>query len=203
MILINLLPHRIAARKRQYQFLGWLLLLSLLTGLLVAAALYTRLQAKLERQQGRNALLNTELVELSESMRVVDSLEQAIASMRARQKVIEELQADRNAVVHILNALAQNVPDGVVLSEVKQNGLRVELQGIAQSPQRISEVLDNFSTAGNWLNQPNLKEMSAGSGNGLPQGSEPGVHFSLSLSLSPVSPPEVLARLQQAVGSQQ
>ena len=54
MILINLLPHREAARKRRRDNFNATLGLAFLVGLMVAGAIYLWYQAQISNQQGRN-----------------------------------------------------------------------------------------------------------------------------------------------------
>ena len=46
---------------------------------------------------------------------------------------MEDLQSDRNLPVHMLNELVAQLPDGVYITSIKQEGLAVTMQGTAQS----------------------------------------------------------------------
>ncbi|MCZ7153876.1 PilN domain-containing protein, partial [Salmonella enterica] len=82
-----------------------------------------------------------------------------ITALRARQKAVEDLQSDRNLPVHMLNELVAQLPDGVYLSSIKQEGLVVTMQGTAQSNERVSEMLRNLSEGTPWISKPELAEI--------------------------------------------
>jgi type IV pilus assembly protein PilN len=75
---------------------------------------------------------------------------------------VEDLQSDRNMPVHLLNELVKQLPDGVYLTSMKQNGGMVALTGVAQSNERVSELLRNLSSNSVWLTHPDLAEIVAG-----------------------------------------
>ena len=61
-----------------------------------------------------------------------------------------------------MNELVRQLPDGVYLSSMKQDGQRVTLQGTAQSNERVSELLRNLGNNSPWLVKPELVEITAG-----------------------------------------
>lgn len=161
MILINLLPHREAARKRRrenfYASLGG----AFLIGGLLAGAGYLWLQAQIEMQQSRNALLQSEIKKLDSEIKEISTLQAEIAALRARQQAVEDLQGDRNLPVHLLNELVRQLPDGVYFTGMKQENQVVMLQGMAQSNERVSELLRNLGNSSPWLTKPELIEITA------------------------------------------
>lgn len=161
MILINLLPHREAARKRRRETYQAAMLGSAMLGLLIAGAIYFWFQTMIENQQAKNAYLGSEIKVLEEQIKEIATIEQEIASLRARQKAVEDLQADRNLPVHLLNELVAQLPDGVYITTVKQTNQTVVLQGMAQSNERVSELLRNLSNNTPWLSKPELVEIVA------------------------------------------
>lgn len=161
MILINLLPHREAARKRRKEAFQVTMALSAVAGLLIASAIYLWFQAMIEDQQNRNNLLKSEIAVLDKQIKEIAGLEDEIASLRARQKAVEDLQSDRNMPVHLLNELVRQLPDGVYLTNLRQDGLVVTIQGVAQSNERISELLRNLTDGTPWFSKPELVEIVA------------------------------------------
>lgn len=139
MILINLLPHREAARKRRKEVFQMAMFGALVVGLLAAAGVYAVFQGLIDGQQERNTYLQSEIAVLNRQIKDVQGLEDEIAALRERQKAVEDLQADRNLPVYLLSDLTQLLPEGVYLSSLKQNGLQVELKGSAQSNERVSK----------------------------------------------------------------
>lgn len=159
MILINLLPHREAARKkRKEQFIA-MALGSALAGAAVAFLVSLWYQHELDSQRSKNAYLQAETQKLEVQIKDIASLRTEIQSLKARQQAVENLQADRNTPVQLLGQLVDKVPDGVYLLSVRQEGLIVTLTGVAQSQERVSELLRNISTSENWLTRPELIEI--------------------------------------------
>ena len=63
--------------------------------------------------------------------------------------------------MHLLDELVTQLPDGVYLTSMKQEGLNVLLTGVAQSQERVSELLRNLSNQSKWLVKPQLVEIVA------------------------------------------
>lgn len=145
MILINLLPHREATRKRRKEAFQATMVLSALIGLLIIGAVYWWYQMMIEAQQAKNSMLRAEITVLESQIKEIAGLEDEITALRARQKAVEDLQSDRNLPVHMLNELVSQLPDGVYITSIKQEGLAVTMQGTAQSNERVSEMLRNLS----------------------------------------------------------
>nr|WP_240964995.1 MULTISPECIES: PilN domain-containing protein [unclassified Acidovorax] len=159
--MINLLPHREAARKRRREAFQVTMFLSFLLGLALAAAIYWWFQTMIADQQDKNNFLQTEIKVLENQIKEIATIEEEIASLRARQKAVEDLQSDRNLPVHLLNELVQQLPDGVYVTSLKQTDQSVTMQGVAQSNERVSEMLRNLSSNTPWLSKPELVEIVA------------------------------------------
>jgi len=162
-ILINLLPHREAARKRQRESFYATLGLSALLGGVLAGAIFLWYATQISDQQAKNSVLQNEIKRLEAQIKDIATLQQEIASLRARQQAVEDLQADRNMPVHLLNELVRQLPDGVYVTSVKQENQLVSVQGVAQSNERVSELLRNLGNNSPWLSKPELVEIVAGS----------------------------------------
>lgn len=161
MILINLLPHREAARKRRRETFQVTMFASFLLGLLIAGAVYWWFQLLITEQQANNNFLQTEINILGVQIKEIATIEEEIASLRARQKAVEDLQSDRNLPVHLLTELVHQLPDGVFVTSLKQADQTVAMQGMAQSNERVSEMLRNLSSNTPWLSKPELVEIVA------------------------------------------
>lgn len=162
MILINLLPHREAARKRRRDAFYTALGTSALVGGVIAGVIYLWYAAQISTQQSRNMVLQTEIKRLEGQIKDIASLQAEIAALRARQQAVEDLQADRNMPVYLLNELVKQLPDGVYILGLKQENQTVSLQGVAQSNERVSELLRNLANNSPWLTKPELVEITAG-----------------------------------------
>jgi len=162
-ILINLLPHREAARKRRKEVFAASLVAAMLVGALVAAGVYLAYQAQITIQQSRNKVLTDENARLDAQIKEIASLQAEIAALKARQEAVESLQADRNLPVHLLNELVTKLPDGVYVTSVAEDNRRVTVRGVAQSNDRIAELLRSLTKESYWLSAPQLVEIVGGS----------------------------------------
>ena len=161
MILINLLPHREAARKRRRDAFYASLGASALMGGVIAGGIFLWYAAQISNQQNKNLVLQTEIKRLEGQIKDIATLQEEIAALRARQQAVEDLQADRNLPVHLLNELVRQLPDGVYVTNLKQENQVVSIQGIAQSNERVSELLRNLGNNSAWLTKPELVEIVA------------------------------------------
>ncbi len=163
MILINLLPHREAARKRRRETFYATLGASVLAGGAIAGAIFLWYAAQISNQQDKNTVLRKEITRLEAQIKEISTLQAEIAALRARQQAVEDLQADRNMPVHLLNELVKQLPDGVYIANLRQDNQTVTFQGTAQSNERVSELLRNLGNKSPWLTRPELVEITAGS----------------------------------------
>lgn len=159
MILINLLPHREAARKRRKDQFVASAAAAALMGVAVAGAVFAWYQNHIDAQRARNAFLTQETAKLDEQIKDIAGLKTEILRLKARQTAVENLQSDRNAPVHLLSELVTSVPDGVYLVSMKQDKQSVQMSGVAQSQERVSELLRNLSTQSKHLSRPELVEI--------------------------------------------
>lgn len=183
MILINLLPHREAARKRRRDAFNVALGTSALLGGLIAGLIFLWYQAEIESQQDRNQLLQTEIKQFDAQIKDIAGLEAEIAALRARQQAVEDLQADRNLPVHLLTELVTQLPDGVYIASMRQENQSVTLQGVAQSNERVSELLRNLANNTPWFTKPELVEIVAGSVNLSPREQRRVANFTIRVRL--------------------
>lgn len=183
MILINLLPHREAARKRRKEAFFATLGLAALLGGLICGGVYVWYQAQISSQQNKNIFLQNEIKKLELQIKDVATLQGEIAALRARQQAVEDLQSDRNMPVHLLNELVKQLPDGVYVNSMKQEGASVTLVGVAQSNERVSELLRNLANSSEWFTRPELIEIVAASINLTPKDARRVANFSIKMQL--------------------
>ena len=161
MILINLLPHREvkrAQRKRAF-FVG--LGAAFVGGVVIAAGWFTVLQQMTAAQLSRNDFLKQEIARLDTQIKDIATLRAEIEALKARQRAVEDLQTDRNVPVYLLNEIVKQTPEGVYLASIAQNGQVVLVRGIAQTNERVSELLRNTFYNSPWLEKPELIEIKA------------------------------------------
>ena len=162
MIRINLLPHREMRRERRKKdFVG----LGIFCGILSAGACFlmvTFIAQMISAQNARNEFVKAENAKLEIQIKEIASLRADIAALKARQQAVENLQSDRTLPVHLLDELVKRVPEGIFLKTIKQDDLKVTITGVAQSNDRVSELLRQLSYQTPWLEKPELVEIKAG-----------------------------------------
>ncbi|OYT91076.1 MAG: fimbrial protein [Burkholderiales bacterium PBB3] len=162
MILINLLPHREAARKRRKEIFQISLGAAALLGGIIAGIIFLWFQAAISSQQDNNQILESEIKNLETQIKDIVGLEAEIAALRARQQAVEDLQSDRNLPVHLLTEIVNQLPDGVFISKIAQQDQQVTLTGTAQSNERVAEFFRNLDVNTPWFAKPDLVEIVAG-----------------------------------------
>jgi type IV pilus assembly protein PilN len=160
-VLINLLPHREARRKKRREafYVGIVAALCVGVGLLVLG--FAVLTAMIDHQQSRNAFLSTEIAKLDLQIKDIATLREEIEGLRARQKAVEDLQADRNLPVYLFDDLTSDTPSGVQITSMKQDGTSVLIEGTALSQERVADLLRNLAGGKGWLEKPELIEIRA------------------------------------------
>lgn len=160
MIRINLLPHREAKRReRRIQFFAVAGLVVVLGGL-IALLVHTFIASQIDSQEARNNIFRNEIKSLDQQIAEIKNLREQIDALLARKQVIEALQNNRAQTVHLFNELIKNIPEGVFVKSLKQNGPRVTLVGYAQSNSRVSHLMRNLDQSP-FLERPGLIEVKA------------------------------------------
>jgi type IV pilus assembly protein PilN len=160
MIRINLLPHREEKRKaRRQQFFVLMGLVAILAGL-IAFLGYSIISGYITTQEERNAFLKTEIAVLDKQLEEIKRLKEQTASLLSRKQIIESLQSDRAEAVSLLNEMVKQMPEGVYLKALKQDGRKVSLGGYTQSNARISTLMRNLE-ASPAFERPELIEIKA------------------------------------------
>ena len=158
MILVNLLPHREAARKRRQQMFNVVLGMAGVAGLALAGLVYAYYQILISQQEGVNTFIKAENSALDVKIKDIQNLESEIAALHERQQAVEGLQQQRNDPVQLFNELAAKLPDGAYLTSIKQTKDTVAIDGVAQSNERVSEFLRNLRDSTLLAKSPQLEE---------------------------------------------
>lgn len=193
MVRINLLPHRQVKRaERQRQF-G---LMALATVALASALVFmgwSVINAKKEAQDDRNRRLDEAIVKLDSEIKDIKELKDQINSVLERKQIVENLQTNRSQAVVVLDEIARQLPEGVFLKSIKQQGNAIEIQGVADTNARVATLVRNL-TASTWMESPNLVEIKAIALNNIKQN-----EFTLTVNLrAPQVDAEKDAKAQQA-----
>lgn len=201
MILINLLPHREAARKRRRDVFNISLGASALLGGLIAGAIFLWYEAAISEQQSTNVVLQNEIKKLEDQIKDISGLEAEIAALRARQQAVEDLQSDRNLPVHLLTQMVNQLPDGVYINKMTQLDQTVTINGVAQSNERVSELLRNLASNTPWFAKPELVEIVAGNVALTPRDQRRVANFVIKVRLVRSSEAEKAAQSQNAAAA--
>lgn len=187
MIRINLLPHRQLKRAdRQRQF-GLMALMTLVAAGAVIFTGWTYLGAQKDAQLERNMRLETAIAQLDKEIADIKNLKEQINALLERKQVVENLQTNRSQSVVVLDELARQLPEGMYLTNIKQAGNTITLQGMADTNARVATLVRNLSVS-NWMQSPNLVEIKAITVNGVKQN-----EFTLNVNLKVQQAEEVSA----------
>lgn len=168
MIRINLLPHRELKRKARQQQIGISAGAVFAVSLFIIWAGYDVIVGKIETQNGRNQFLNNQIAVLDRQIAEIKDIKNQTQELLSRKDVVETLQGNRAEVVHLLDQLVRQLPDGVYLKSIKQNGQNVNLNGYAQSNTWVSSLMKNLESS-RWLETPVLIEIKAVNVNNIRQ----------------------------------
>jgi type IV pilus assembly protein PilN len=161
---INLLPWRAERRKlRQKEFLT-MLGLSAIAGVVLWFLINTYYNNQISGQNDRNAYLKDQITQVDKQIAEIDLLDKNKAKLLARKQVIEQLQANRSEMVHLFDSLVRTIPDGVILTSIKQEGDKLTLEGRSQSNARVSTYMRTFEGSGGWMTKPDLSIIEAKEG---------------------------------------
>ncbi|MCA3186815.1 MULTISPECIES: PilN domain-containing protein [unclassified Cupriavidus] len=157
---VNLLPYhearKAARRKKVYRMLGG----AAGAGALVVLIGGFYIDSRIDEMTQLNQTLTTENARMDGQIKEVITLKKDIEALLDRQRAIESLQAERNLPVQLLEELVRQVPEGVYLTTLKQTGDAFVISGVAQSNERVSELLRNISQV-QWLDHAELVESKA------------------------------------------
>ena len=174
---INLLPHRQLKRaERQRQF-GLMALMAAVAAGAVVFMGWTYLSAKKDSQIERNGRLEVAISQLDKEITDIKDLKDQISNVLERKQIVENLQTNRSQSVVILDELSRQLPEGLYLKSIRQQGNLITLEGVADTNARVATLVRNLSVS-NWMESPNLVEIKAMTLNGVKQN-----EFTLNVSL--------------------
>ncbi len=162
---INLLPHREMRRKQQQTQFFIMLGVVLVASAAIWGVVHTYLDGQLTNQNARNSYLDGEIVKLDKEIAEINKLKEQTAALLKRKQVVETLQSNRAEVVHLLDQLIRQLPDGMYLKSIKQQGTKVAISGYTQSQARVSTLMRNLEGS-QYLQNANLVEIKAASASG-------------------------------------
>ena len=159
---INLLPWREQLREeRKREFFV------LLMGVVIIAAGIVFLidrgfRGDIRYQQARNDFLRREILVLDARIAEINELKEQKEQINSRMEVIQDLQGSRPVIVRIFDELVKTLPSGVYFNTLERNGERLEIEGIAESNNKVSELMRRLDDS-DWFANPSLQQISAAS----------------------------------------
>lgn len=168
MIRVNLLPHRQARREARQREFGLMALFSAVAASVIIFMGLTYINSRTDAQTERNGRLDNAIVELDKEIKDIKDLKDQISAMLERKQVVENLQTNRSQSVVILDELSRQLPEGMYLKSIKQQGNVIAIEGVADTNARVATLVRNLSTS-TWLESPVLVEIKSVLVNSLKQ----------------------------------
>ncbi len=153
---INLLPWREEQRQEQTRQFATITVLSMvLTGALIFMV-HVTFNNQIDHQSYRNKILQDEIARLDESLQQIEKLEETKEQLLARMDVIQSLQQQRPQIVHLFDDFVRTVPEGIYLTDIKQEANQLTIKGVAESNGRVSAYMRNIDSS-EWMTTPKLQ----------------------------------------------
>lgn len=159
-IKINLLPWREQLREEKKQEFLKVLGAVALFAILIIGGIDRFYNAEIDNQQARNKFLKDEITVLEGRIAEIQQLQSARNDLLSRMRVIQELQGNRPIIVRLFDELARQLAPRVFFTSVQFGASQLEIQGVAESNNRISNQLRNFSES-EWFEKPNVTAIAA------------------------------------------
>ncbi|MDF1692223.1 MAG: PilN domain-containing protein [Zhongshania sp.] len=182
MATINLLPWREERRELiKQQFLVVLGGVAVLGGLLVVLAM-SIVNGAISSQEARNNYMQGQITKINKEVAEIRDLEKRRQQLLDRMTIIQDLQGTRPLIVRVFDEMVRTLPDGLFYTSVVRNEKRINVEGIAESNNRVSSLMRKLD-ASPWFADPNLTAVSAASAYGDQASS-----FKLSFQISAPAP---------------
>ncbi len=160
MIRVNLLPHRQIKRELRQREFGLMASFSAIAASAIVFLGYTFINSQIDAQIARNGRLDAAIVNLDKEIANIKDLKDKISTMLERKHVVENLQTNRSQSVIVLDELSRQLPEGMYFKSIKQQGVVISIEGIADTNARVAALVRSLSTS-NWLEMPNLVEIKS------------------------------------------
>lgn len=152
---INLLPWREEKRQEQTRQFATITALSMILTGAIIFLVHVTFNNQIDHQKYRNKILQDEIKTLDESLRQIATLEDTKEQLLARMDVIQSLQQRRPQIVHLFDDFVRTVPEGIYLTNIKQEGDQLTIKGVAESNGRVSAYMRNIDASA-WMTTPKL-----------------------------------------------
>ncbi len=192
---INLVPWREKRREQRKRDFIMFLGAGAVATLLVMGLWHLINQSMIDNQIDRNNLLRKEIQVVDAKLAEIKRLDETKQRLLARMELIQSLQESRPKAVRLMDDIVLMMPEGVVLSSIKQSGNNISIEGNAQSNAQISALMRNIEET-EWLARPTLRLIESKDTEGLNR-------FSLTMQQDKREPRENLEETESAEVAEQ
>ncbi len=160
MIRVNLLPHRQLRREARQREFGLMAGFVAIAAAVIVFVGWTFINNRISAQSERNSRLDAAIVKLDKEIADIKDLKDQISTMLDRKQVVENLQTNRSQAVVVLDELSRQLPEGMYLKSIKQQGKVITIEGVADTNARIATLVRSLSGS-QWMESPNLVEIKS------------------------------------------
>ncbi|WP_282145926.1 PilN domain-containing protein [Alteromonas stellipolaris] len=144
---VNLLPWREQQRQHQkQQYLMALVAVAAIMGL-IFWFIGQAIDQQINHQNSRNQFLEREIGLLDAQIADIKNIKESKNAIEQRMALIEQLQASRNVAAIIFDELAKTVPVGVTFQSMKRIGNKLQIEGISDSNNRLSDFMRSLDNS--------------------------------------------------------
>ncbi len=160
MTTINLLPWRETLREeRKQEFLVSLgIVVAIAAGILFLVDRY--FNSEINGQQNINNYLTEQIAVLDAEIVEIRDLQAQRLALIERMTVIQDLQGTRPVIVRLFDELVKTLPSGVYYDTVTRNENSIQMNGVAESNNKVSELMRSLD-ASDWFSNANLQQINA------------------------------------------
>lgn len=114
-----------------------------LATLSLAGLIYLIINSQTNTAKESVTYLDSQLREVAGTINEIKKIQEQKKSLLEKRKTIESLQASRPFVVEIFEAIARNIPAGVVLNQMVRKGEVLSISGDSDSNYNVSLMMEN------------------------------------------------------------
>ncbi|MBU2978647.1 PilN domain-containing protein [Alteromonas sp. C1M14] len=138
---VNLLPWREKQRQLQKQnYLAMLGAVALIVGA-ICWGIGKGIDNQISNQHARNQFLQQQISVLDSQIAEIQKIKESKKAIEQRMALIEQLQISRNVAPSVFDELARIVPAGVSFQTMKRMGNQIEITGLSDSNNRLSDFM--------------------------------------------------------------
>ncbi len=157
---INLLPWREARREQLKNQYFTNLGISVFLSLLLVGIGWFILNTSIRNQEERNSYLKAQTDIVSGHVKEIAELKKQRSDLIDRMHIIQSLQGNRPAIVHIFDQFVVTLPEGVFFTQLERKSNLIKIEGTAESNNRVSSLMRRLDNS-EWFKEPNLTKVVA------------------------------------------